>query len=151
MRVKAHPTTYGGVRFRSRLEATWAAFFDLAGIAWDYEPVDFEGWVPDFVLRVEGGPLYVEVKPVPLILWDNQWSVPDAAAFAKAKSHGKEVWVLLLGERPQSHADFFGIGRLMDEPEYEPLLWQRVKDSISPPNTDALWVEAKNRTQWRGK
>ena len=29
--IKAIPTTYAGVRFRSRLEARWAAFFDLCG------------------------------------------------------------------------------------------------------------------------
>jgi hypothetical protein len=27
--VKAHPTMYNGVQYRSRLEARWAAFFDL--------------------------------------------------------------------------------------------------------------------------
>jgi len=46
--VKAHPTQYNGVLFRSRLEARWAAFFDLAGWQWEYEPIDLEGWTPDF-------------------------------------------------------------------------------------------------------
>lgn len=32
--IKAIPTTYAGVNFRSRLEARWAAFFDLCG--WKY-------------------------------------------------------------------------------------------------------------------
>ena len=27
--MMAHPTRYAGVNFRSRLEAKWAAFFDL--------------------------------------------------------------------------------------------------------------------------
>lgn len=48
-------TTYGGIRFRSRTEAIWAVFFDVAGIAWDYEPEGFlirEGaYLPDFWLR----------------------------------------------------------------------------------------------------
>ena len=34
--IKAKPTTYAGVRFRSQLEATWAAFFDVAGMPWEY-------------------------------------------------------------------------------------------------------------------
>ncbi len=31
-------THYAGCRFRSRLEARWAVFFNHAGIGWDYEP-----------------------------------------------------------------------------------------------------------------
>lgn len=49
--IRSHPTTYADVRFRSRLEARWAAFFDLAGWKWEYEPLDLKGWVPDFVLK----------------------------------------------------------------------------------------------------
>jgi len=68
---KAHPTNYHGVTFRSRLEARWAAFFDLAGWSWEYEPIDLNGWTPDFRVHwdcyhseCEGGhTLLVEVKP----------------------------------------------------------------------------------------
>jgi hypothetical protein len=35
---RAIETSYGGCRFRSRLEARWAVFFDTLGIAWQYEP-----------------------------------------------------------------------------------------------------------------
>jgi hypothetical protein len=31
---------YAGVRFRSRLEARWAGFFDGIGSRWNYEPFD---------------------------------------------------------------------------------------------------------------
>lgn len=31
-------TRYAGCRFRSRLEARWAVFFDHLGIEWEYEP-----------------------------------------------------------------------------------------------------------------
>lgn len=63
----AIPTIYRGVRFRSRLEATWAAWFDLVGWTWDYEPFDCNGWIPDFALKSEynsPSPLLVEVKPI---------------------------------------------------------------------------------------
>jgi|TARA_R100000152_G_C6774785_1_gene202773 hypothetical protein len=49
--IKAHPTTYNNTAFRSRLEARWAAFFDAAGWRWEYEPVDLNGWSPDFRLE----------------------------------------------------------------------------------------------------
>ena len=32
------PTLYNGIQFRSRLEAKWAAFFDLLGWEYEYEP-----------------------------------------------------------------------------------------------------------------
>jgi hypothetical protein len=62
IRNKAHPTFYGDVQFRSRLEARWAAWFDIAGWRWEYEPSDDKGWVPDFVLPASG--IAVEVKPI---------------------------------------------------------------------------------------
>ena len=40
--IKAIETRYGGHLFRSRLEARWAMFFDLAGIPWQYELEAYE-------------------------------------------------------------------------------------------------------------
>lgn len=56
------PTYYAGTRYRSRLEARWAAFF--ARMEWeaDYEPLDLVRYIPDFVLRFRR-PCIVEVKP----------------------------------------------------------------------------------------
>ena len=69
--IKAHQTQYAGVLFRSRLEARWAAFFDLIGWRWEYEPIDLYGWTPDFLVEFPCGhsecppthTLLVEVKP----------------------------------------------------------------------------------------
>lgn len=61
--IKAIETKLFGYTFRSRLEARWAAFFQLCGWRWDYEPVDFEGWMPDFALYGANQITYVEVKP----------------------------------------------------------------------------------------
>lgn len=57
------PTTHAGTRFRSRLEARWAAFFDAIGWAWEYEPFDLDGYIPDFVLLGDA-PVLVEVRPI---------------------------------------------------------------------------------------
>lgn len=59
----AIPTLYEGVQYRSRLEAKWAAFFDLLGWQHQYEPFDLNGWIPDFLLPGKC-PVLVEVKPV---------------------------------------------------------------------------------------
>lgn len=70
-KLKAIETIYKGYRFRSRLEARWAVFFDTLGIEWEYEPEgyilnDGTHYLPDFLLHnFEGrikGDLYVEVK-----------------------------------------------------------------------------------------
>lgn len=53
--IKAIETRYKGFRFRSRLEARYAVFFDSLGIKWDYEPEGFHlsngvMYLPDFYL-----------------------------------------------------------------------------------------------------
>lgn len=57
------PTVYKGRQYRSRLEARWAAFFDLLKWPYEYEPFDLDGWIPDFLIKGETR-LLVEVKPV---------------------------------------------------------------------------------------
>lgn len=60
------PTLYRSIRFRSRLEATWAAWFDKVQWPWSYEPYDLDGYIPDFILRFHqpAHHVMVEVKPV---------------------------------------------------------------------------------------
>lgn len=52
--IKAIETYYNGYRFRSRLEARWAVFFDSLKIRWLYEPegfsIDGQLYLPDFYL-----------------------------------------------------------------------------------------------------
>ena len=69
-RIKAIETHWKGYRFRSRLEARWAVFFDAVGLRWEYEIEGFDlgelGWyLPDFMmLHNAGRGPYVEIKPV---------------------------------------------------------------------------------------
>lgn len=67
----AIPTTYANVLFRSRLEARWAAMFDLMMWPWDYEPIDLEFYIPDFILRFPSEPVLCEVKPA--LYADDLW------------------------------------------------------------------------------
>jgi hypothetical protein len=59
-------TNYNGYRFRSRLEARWAIFFDCVGLNYGYEVEGFEfngrRYLPDFYLPLTR--CFVEVKPV---------------------------------------------------------------------------------------
>jgi hypothetical protein len=89
--LRALETRYAGHRFRSRLEARWAVFFDELRIAWQYELQGFELsdgslYLPDFFLpgfddRERG--LWVEVKP-------------EAGDFSKAKRFSKDIGTNLL-------------------------------------------------------
>ena len=66
-KIKAIQTIYKGHKFRSRLEARWALFFDELDIKWMYEPEGYElndgvYYLPDFYLPFFDGGLYCEVK-----------------------------------------------------------------------------------------
>ena len=68
--IKAIETEYNGYKFRSRLEARWAVFFDALGIEYQYETEGFEAptyngqekvfYLPDFYLPKFN--IYCEVK-----------------------------------------------------------------------------------------
>lgn len=65
MDIKPIETIYNGYKFRSRLEARWAVFFDSLGIRYEYEPEGFvlsDGtyYLPDFYLP--DFDMWVEVK-----------------------------------------------------------------------------------------
>jgi hypothetical protein len=70
MPPQAITTYYNGCRFRSRLEARWAIFFDAANIGWEYEPEGYQltnnNYLADFKLTSFGRlkvDVFVEVKP----------------------------------------------------------------------------------------
>jgi len=73
--MDAIETEYNGYRFRSRLEARWAVFFDNADLTYKYEPEGFDTgeygyYLPDFWLGHyidglfdDGWGFWVEIKP----------------------------------------------------------------------------------------
>jgi len=71
-------TLYAGCRFRSRLEARWAVFFDALSLRWDYEPDAYAlpsgAYLPDFRLHLAGGPVWFEVKAPNAEKDDARWS-----------------------------------------------------------------------------
>lgn len=142
-KTKAHPTMYKGVQFRSRLEARWAAYFDILGWGWEYEPIDLNGWVPDFRLTlpptkshpdeyygakyVRDRRPFVEVKPAER-LEDFPLEKIEAAV-----GHS-ETEVLLLGVSP----DY--AWRVPDA------TWS---DAMELPLWSPEWNTAGNITQWK--
>lgn len=98
--MKAIQTMFRDIQMRSRLEATWACFFELCKWPWEYEPFDMPGWIPDFVLA---GHVLVEVKPFPPGDFE-AWSetiTKITSAWSQCWSDHRVDSVLLLGTSPQ--------------------------------------------------
>lgn len=115
--ITPRETYYDGYRFRSRLEARWAVFFDTAGIKYEYEPEGFgrgaDSYMPDFYLPDPGthqlsegmwGPgeftrtvpgIYVEVKP------DRSGAADELVKAIQAVSSGAIERLLILSEVPE--------------------------------------------------
>lgn len=113
------PTMYQSVRFRSRLEAKWAAFFTRCGWPWSYEPVDLPGWIPDFAIGWQ--PTFVEVKPF--------FRAEDFdPVLTQLTASGHRAPVVLLGATPRFNSvDCFyeglAIGWLAEWVEPAQMLW----------------------------
>jgi len=67
MDIKPIETEYKGYKFRSRLEARWAVFFDAIGSKWKYEAEGYEiegvRYLPDFEIENEDNKFFIEIKP----------------------------------------------------------------------------------------
>ena len=111
-------TVYRGTRFRSRLEARWAAFFDLIRWRWVYEPFDAEGYIPDFLITGKRG-LLVEVGPCVdrQDYWDKAMKPNRAVA-----SLGRDLLVVGVSPSPgrlDSHCVAGPLGEFVDGPDGE--------------------------------
>ena len=144
------PTTYHGTNFRSRLEARWAAFFDLAGWSWVYEPFDLEGYIPDFLMTsgticgISDAPLLVEVGPC------SRLDEYRAKAQKWLDLHDSDHALLVLGVSPA--LDVWSDHRRMALGWKEHWLlgvsaWVEVDDPRW--RVEQQWNEAGNRVQWR--
>ncbi len=170
--MHAIPTVYRGVQFRSRLEARWAAFFDLLGWKWEYEPIDLPGWIPDFRLDTRPRPVaglgarefLVEIKP-DRNTEDLRHHIPK---LIRARAH---MPILLLGGLPylDKEESFPRWGYTLS-PGAPTLGWDKIVSGSRPwffcPQAvsldltetgvdretaaiDALWIEAGNAVQWK--
>jgi hypothetical protein len=155
--IKAHPTMYQGTLFRSRLEAQYAAFFDLAEWSWEYEPIDLEGWVPDFRVifpcdrsecqspgdGIPAHALLVSVKPFFTL---DEFRQDQQSAKLAMYSYGRDDYGHSI---PADAAAWFGANPSVSSWEmchgagggmYDIPYWGD--------NWNALWNEAGNITRW---
>jgi len=145
----AHPTRYGGVLYRSRLEARWAAFFDFLGWPHVYEPLDLKGYIPDFILTFPYAPILVEVKPE-LYLKD----LARHEAKIRLSGWGEEALVVGAVLFPRT-GDYFGtvigiIGEHWDEPGNEQFNFDSAPLIVCDGLTDDDFKKAENDPNWTG-
>jgi hypothetical protein len=121
--VKPIETIYKDYRFRSRLEARWAVFFDTLDVKYIYEKEGYDlgefGWyLPDFWMPhypdsdIDDGKtgIFVEIKPVKAT--EREY----AMAFALAEQSGQNVFLFqgqpYQGEYTVTQIQFWDLGRL---------------------------------------
>lgn len=115
--IKAIETIYNGYRFRSRLEARWAVFFDALGAKYEYEPEGFiipqtcgnhNGmYLPDFYLP--DFDVYAEVKGSDQQLQVDSGKIGDAIDYNSTPM--SEKGLILLGPIPfkEFHVPYFDL------------------------------------------
>ena len=92
MTITAIPTTYKSIEFRSRLEAKWAVMFDHLGWTWEYEPIDFNGYIPDFYIDFGRRSYFVEIKPA--MTTAELYPALDKARSALGRERSEDILVL---------------------------------------------------------
>ena len=108
--IKAIETEYDGHRFRSRLEARWAVFFNAVGLTYEYEIEGFEmdgtRYLPDFYIPSLNR--WFEIKGKPLSLNE----IKKCEEFCRRLDNENIKYSVLIGS-PNLCAvrvgDFFGI------------------------------------------
>jgi hypothetical protein len=107
--VKPIETKYKGYRFRSRLEARWAVFFDALHVRYEYEKEGFDlgsgkWFLPDFYLVEQD--CYLEIKPGNLFEIDRKQyvdSIVNTASLAQ-----KQNCLLIFGNPNYSEYNIVG-------------------------------------------
>lgn len=123
--IKAIITEYNGYRFRSRLEARWAIFFDALDLKYQYEPEGYEigdiKYLPDFYLPDLD--IFVEIKP----------SAPPLDELRKVQAFADYKQIVLIMGQPGATFDQYGAGVSIEyvASRYMPLL--------GPEKEHALW------------
>lgn len=148
-------TYLDGVKYRSRLEARWAALFTFLGWRFEYEPIDLVLYQPDYLIYPGacGGQaaLLAEVRPS----FGADWAQAARDKIAASGWLGRSV---VLGSTIDS-VDAWAhcgecAGTTIAHPESGQCLRCGSPDHTTPlapgaPGLVTLWIESGNRVQWK--
>lgn len=99
--------SYNGLVFETRLLATWAAFFDLAGWKWSRGVVPVGDWVPDYRVTFDcshsecSGSHTILVSVVPVDDLDKVQGHPSLTHFYGLPGHAADAGALF-GNTPKA-------------------------------------------------
>lgn len=115
MSIRAIETRYKDYRFRSRLEARWAVFFDALGVRYEYEKEGFEledvgrylpdFWLPDLRvwLEVKGGePTWDEIRKAQELYYAADTTTQWGVAIGVGEPHYGELQVFCFDHNDSS-------------------------------------------------
>lgn len=172
--IRSKPCKYRGRVYRSRHEARWAVFFEKIGIKAEYEPSDFKGWSPDFLIMADM-PVYIEIKPYlsyPLLI-DYSDKICDSIGFkTPCYEHATKALICTTPiERTITKDLLFGF-QVCPFQKIDPILWKYDFDvsskeyswhgifsgnhsknfieynSIESKKLEAIWNESANKVQF---
>jgi hypothetical protein len=141
MTARVIETEYRGYRFRSRLEARWAVFFDTLGVSWVYEPegYDLDGlwYLPDFYVSTWGA--FVEIKR------GNSIPTPEerAKCLALARMTGRYCF-LIFGTPGVDSYRMYVLTPWTREPDADPL----ASDTSEPEEAPYQYPDWENGLHW---
>lgn len=119
--IKAIETKYKGYRFRSRLEAKWAVFFDALEIEWAYEAEGFHVMGSDYEIRYLPDfyfpdiRAFVEIKP---FSDPGQLLKSDVRKIMGLAAHGNLDILVLGGADFRLYRGFYVIGSQLPDPQF---------------------------------
>ena len=164
-RCKSIPTIGPrGLRFRSRLEAKLAFVFDKLGLNWHFEPIDMDGYIPDFLIdNGDGSTLLVEVKGT-IIFEDLQHYVKKIFESGWKEDFviiGACAWKEELNQTEKACIGIYG-SCLSDDQTTDKAFINRSDNRVSISTSlesnamsyydfESIFSDAQNRTQWKKK
>ena len=161
-----------GIQFRSRIEAQWAYIFETLEWDWEYEPIDLQGYIPDFIIKFDGdNEILIEIKG-DVNIWKEDVYTPHKDKIIKSGWKGQ--FGILGGAYKEGSVEYWiNIGKtfyvidggwcqddLVVRKNNKTHKWSVCCDKDSVQETyqyhtiqmefSKLWVEAKNKVQWKG-
>ena len=152
--IRPIETIYNGYRFRSRLEARWAVFFDALGIQYEYEPEGFKlsdgtMYLPDFRIRVRWRGEYCNCSGIET---DECVYVEIKGKMTKSDMHKIEMFpypIIILGNIPLDDKEW---SRYFDESKCKYYSYYYMDFDVYPAffsiYKDEPWITGADHEEW---
>lgn len=164
------------IQFRSKIEAQWAYLFESFKWEWEYEPYELNGYIPDFIIKMNKVQVLIEIKG------DNDIWKEYKPHLKKIRDSGWKGHCIILGStynKSETHEGGISVGIFTDKEDvyektddiiirYSGLDWDfggehggydldfsvncwEHLDEKGFEKFEKMWSIAKNLTQWKGK